>query len=721
MAKKIIVFLAAVLIVAAGTIGIWNSYDKAEQLARNESLSSQRWNVAFELENNTSLRTLPYALKAEAAGMQDAFDVLLAVECDNSVIEQRVKGVFGTYYGYWKSHVYEYVNIHTYVKDNRTNQFSGTHPELASLSEQELTEKYQIVLKLSYDAQGQLHLTEHDLVTYDWAYQFSNEMKKEIENYMSAEVREVVGDESYSEELFKLELKPITDTEMIIAVPYELEHGDSLYYAGQVYLGHAFCQFLAVYAALISAVVFLVSLFLPLSVYEKSLWLKRLLDIKFEILFVLIVLIIAPGMAMILQIAELTISGNLAELIQNFQLSGWMNELTFAVNGGLWLVYLCTVMFTALLLRWIWHKGLLCYIKENTCIAWFLGLVLAIIHWMMQLFDRLLSFDLKDSVNQLVIKIAGINLIVIVVLCCLFPIGIVLAVIYSIALFFFVRRKLRKIQSDYHSVLESAQRLSDGNFNISVDRNAGIFNSLNDALGTLKVGFQKAVGEEVKSQRMKSELITNVSHDLKTPLTSIITYVDLLKNSKTEEEKQQYIETIDHASHRLKQLIEDLFEVSKANSGNVSLHLVDADLVSLIRQVELECEEQLKEKQLEVKLQVPEDKIMLKLDSAKAFRIFDNLILNICKYAMKGTRVFITVEKLEQTVKVIFKNISEQELLFDPEEITERFVQGDKSRNAQGSGLGLAIVKSFTELHRGHFHVETDGDLFKAIVELPLH
>jgi len=295
-----------------------------------------------------------------------------------------------------------------------------------------------------------------------------------------------------------------------------------------------------------------------------------------------------------------------------------------------------------------------------------------------------------------------------------------LAILYSVALFFFLRSKLRKIQSDYQKVLQMTQRLSDGNFNVSMEQDAGIFNSMKDALGTLKIGFQKAVNEEVKSQKMKSELITNVSHDLKTPLTSIITYVDLLKTSESDEEKQQYIDTIDRASHRLKQLIEDLFEVSKVSSGNVTLNLVEADLIALITQVELECEEKLKEKQLDVKLQTSEEKIIMQLDSAKAFRIFDNLILNICKYAMKGTRVFINIEKNDTTVKVIFKNISEQELSFDPDEITERFVQGDKSRNAQGSGLGLAIVKSFTELHHGHFHIETDGDLFKAIVELPL-
>jgi signal transduction histidine kinase len=199
----------------------------------------------------------------------------------------------------------------------------------------------------------------------------------------------------------------------------------------------------------------------------------------------------------------------------------------------------------------------------------------------------------------------------------------------------------------------------------------------------------------------------------------MITYVDLLKNCQNEEERQQYIETLERNSDRLKHLIEDLFEVSKVQSGNVALNLVEVDLVSLIRQVHLECEHALNEKNLEVRINSSDDKILLQLDSAKAFRIFENLLLNISKYAMNSTRVFIDVMNLENSVKVIFKNISEQELDFNPDEITERFVQGDASRNSQGSGLGLAIVKSFTELHHGHFHVEVDGDLFKAIVELP--
>jgi signal transduction histidine kinase len=377
------------------------------------------------------------------------------------------------------------------------------------------------------------------------------------------------------------------------------------------------------------------------------------------------------------------------------------------------------VTFAAILVRWIFHKGLFVYIKENTCVAWCVQKVISLVRWLMSLFDKMMSFDLKDNTNQFVLKVVGINTVLILILCCLFPLGIILAFVYAAALFIYLKKKLGRIQSDYANVLYTTMMLSDGDFNVSVEEDAGMFNSLKRALGTLKTGFQKAVNEEVKSQRMKTELITNVSHDLKTPLTSMITYVDLLKNCQNEEERQQYIETLERNSDRLKHLIEDLFEVSKVQSGNVALNLVEVDLVSLIRQVHLECEQALNEKNLEVRINSSDEKILLQLDSAKAFRIFENLLLNISKYAMNSTRVFIDVMNLENSVKVIFKNISEQELDFNPDEITERFVQGDASRNSQGSGLGLAIVKSFTELHHGHFHVEVDGDLFKAIVELP--
>ncbi|MBR5289932.1 MAG: HAMP domain-containing histidine kinase [Erysipelotrichaceae bacterium] len=716
MVKKLLFSLWAIVLLVGAALFTVESYPKAELYAQQEGSQSSIYDVAYAFENHVSLRTLPYALKAEVTSSQDAYDVLLDVQCDDPLIATRIKGVFGVYYGYWKSHIYEYPNVHSAVKDLKTLNTAGTHQELLDQSINDLKEDYQIVIKLSYDSSGVLMIQTHDLVNFSWKNQFDDQMKKTIEQYMQSEVRSVLSEVDAS--LYDFSLSPIKDMEMVIAVPYVLETGDLLYSEGQPAFNSHFIRMLGLTVFAVSCVLFFISLFMPMRVVKEIKSLRNLLNIKFEILCVLLVLALLEGGFVMLWGAVYSVDGSLLNLLERVKMNFAQTDFIVLVNGGMWFVFYALVMFSAMLVRWIFQKGLFVYIKENTCVAWCVQKFVSLIRWMMSLFDQLMSFDLKDNTNQFVLKVVGITFIILI-LCSLFPLGLILAPMYSIALFFYLKKKLGRIQSDYANVLYTTMMLSDGNFNVSVEEDAGMFNSLKRALGTLKTGFQKAVNEEVKSQRMKSELITNVSHDLKTPLTSMITYVDLLKKCDNEEERQQYIETLERNSDRLKHLIEDLFEVSKVQSGNVVLNLMEVDLVSLIRQVHLECEEALKEKNLEVRINTSDEKILLQLDSAKAFRIFENLLLNISKYAMNSTRVFIDMMQSEDTVKVIFKNISEQELDFNPEEITERFVQGDASRNSQGSGLGLAIVKSFTELHLGHFHVEVDGDLFKAIVELP--
>lgn len=236
----------------------------------------------------------------------------------------------------------------------------------------------------------------------------------------------------------------------------------------------------------------------------------------------------------------------------------------------------------------------------------------------------------------------------------------------------------------------------------------------------MQKGFAKAVAEEAKSQNMKSELITNVSHDLKTPLTAIITYVDLLKNPKiTEEERTSYIETLDQKSQRLKVLIEDLFEVSKANSGNVTMHFMDADIVNLMKEVRVELDDRIKESTLDFRWKLPEEKILVSLDGQRTYRIFENLINNAIKYAMPYTRVYVEMTEEASEVIITFKNMSAQELSMDADDLTERFVRGDSARQSEGSGLGLAIAKSFTELQNGSFAIKVDGDLFKVTLTFP--
>ena len=189
--------------------------------------------------------------------------------------------------------------------------------------------------------------------------------------------------------------------------------------------------------------------------------------------------------------------------------------------------------------------------------------------------------------------------------------------------------------------------------------------------------------------------------------------VDIIRREKR---RREYLETLDRKALRLKALIEDLFEVSKANSRNITLDIRDVDIVSMVKQVEFEMEDKLTDAGLEVRMSLPEEKVIVPLDSQKTFRIFENLFGNIAKYALPGTRVYVNGFTAKEDVTIILKNITAQELSVSGEELTERFVRGDTSRNTEGSGLGLAIAKSFTELQSGKFRIELDGDLFKVVL-----
>ena len=246
-----------------------------------------------------------------------------------------------------------------------------------------------------------------------------------------------------------------------------------------------------------------------------------------------------------------------------------------------------------------------------------------------------------------------------------------------------------------------------------------LLEGMGSALAHSRERFAQAVNEELRSQRMKNELITNVSHDLKTPLTSIRGYVDLLRQQPPAPLAQTYLEKLDGSVGRLTALVEDLFDVSRADSGNLHLRLEPVALGELVRQVVFEHAQALQEKGLTIRMEGFQEEVMIFADSEKTCRIFDNLIRNCVKYAMPDTRVYLVLSVEEQAC-VRIKNISEHEICFDAREILERFVRGDASRSTEGSGLGLAIVRSFAAAQQGSFHVEIDGDLFKAVVKLPL-
>lgn len=286
---------------------------------------------------------------------------------------------------------------------------------------------------------------------------------------------------------------------------------------------------------------------------------------------------------------------------------------------------------------------------------------------------------------------------------------IVFTIIYIIAI---------KTVNEIGRISIESSKISAGDFDYKVSKNYQIFDRIIDNFNNIGNNLDKAVEEATKSQKMKTELITNVSHDLKTPLTSIINYSDLLnKDSSNSQKAKEYSKIIYDKSLRLKTLIEDLFEVSKASSENIQLNLEKIDFKALILQAMGEWEDKFKEKNIEFVSTLPENPLILDLDGQKISRVLDNIFSNIYKYGAEHSRVYIDLIS-DNKVKLFVKNISKYPLNISAEELMERFTRGDKSRNTEGSGLGLSIADSLINAHKGEFHIEIDGDLFKTIIIL---
>lgn len=274
----------------------------------------------------------------------------------------------------------------------------------------------------------------------------------------------------------------------------------------------------------------------------------------------------------------------------------------------------------------------------------------------------------------------------------------------------------------FTEIRDGAERIRSGELTYNLpEQGIPELKQLSATINKIADGLKNAVGSQVKAERMKAELITNVSHDLKTPLTSIITYVDLLKNEGLQSENaEKYLGIIDSKSQRLKSLTEDLFEAAKATSGNISVNFEKINVASLINQGLGELSDKVEASGLTFKTNLPTDNVMVNADGRLLWRVIENLLSNVFKYALPNSRVYIDVIPAnDETVNIIVKNISAYELNIDADELMERFKRGDASRHSEGSGLGLSIAKSLTELQGGSFSVNIDGDLFKATIELP--
>lgn len=276
-----------------------------------------------------------------------------------------------------------------------------------------------------------------------------------------------------------------------------------------------------------------------------------------------------------------------------------------------------------------------------------------------------------------------------------------------------------KIILELTEISEKAKGISEGDFNIKLRSKNKIFQNLVNNINNMKNGMEEAIDEKIKSERFKTDLITNVSHDLKTPLTSIINYTKLIKKENIQNENvKKYIDILENKSIKLKNLTEDLIDISKLSSGCEKANLEKLNFIEIVLQANGEFAEKFAKKNLCIISNFTSEEIFLNLDSNKMWRVFENIYSNIYKYALENTRVYIDVIEKENKVEFIAKNISKQELNIDANELMERFVRGDKTRTNEGNGLGLCISKELVELQGGEFNIYIEGDLFRVIIEL---
>jgi signal transduction histidine kinase len=273
-------------------------------------------------------------------------------------------------------------------------------------------------------------------------------------------------------------------------------------------------------------------------------------------------------------------------------------------------------------------------------------------------------------------------------------------------------------RTQIYEITKQVEMMRKGNMNVSIKCTNSELEELGENINHLKQGMEKAINESIKAERLKTDLITNVSHDLKTPLTSIINYTDLLKKEKIENENaKKYIDILEKKSKKLKILTEDLIEVSKISSGNETVALEKIDFKELVLQANGEFAEKFEEKNLEVISNLPKEAVIVDLDGKKMWRVLENLYQNVYKYSLENTRVYVDLIVNDHIVFTI-KNISKEKLNISPDELMERFIRGDSSRHTGGNGLGLSIAKDLSKLNGGTLSIQIDGDLFVAKIKL---
>ena len=609
--------------------------------------------------------------------------------------------------------------VHNYVDYNLPNlyYFAMVHETkekigdesleslLMSSTNSQVEEQYQYYVILEYDAVGNLkvnQLSGADFMKHSKYDSLVIDPKQEVKGYLE--------DIKLLQNYDNIPVHPIKNMTIVYAVPKVLLHYDEISRSQEYYSYWGIQEALIPISLMVIGLVFIFSCFIPVKVISKSKLVNCILSWPDETLLLTATLPFAIFIEMLPSLVFSTLNSEFTDLLHIYMTYDMVDISMMILNIFVWFLALAWIYVLCLYVKNLFKQGWKVTFTES---CWtYRGC-----RFLFRKLRKFLKVDLKEKNTKKLFFLVGIQCILLSLFCLGWFFGIIGVFIYSIVLYVLLRKYLMKTQKDYVQLFEMTEQLAEGNLEVEIDEDLGIFNAFKEEVMHIQGGFKKAVEAEVRSQRMKTDLIANVSHDLKTPLTSIITYTDLLKDEDLDKEKRaQYLETLDQKAQRLKILIEDLFEMSKASSGNITMNLQEVEVISLMKQTLLELEDKIDAANLMIRRNFPEHKVLLMLDSERTFRVFDNLILNMTKYAMPHTRAYIDIVDLEQSVQIIFRNMSANEINVDVDELTERFVRGDQARHTEGSGLGLAIAKSFVELQGGTLDIHIDGDLFKVIL-----
>ncbi len=708
--EKIIINLVVLILIVIISVGICLSYNLIKEMARREKSEINifsHYNFIQMLEEDSY--ALYYQLENKKSEEDKTpSDILLKNDLSNEGEWEKVKNeVNSNIYSYGNRLLNGINNIEYYafqktvdkendeqinvVNNNDELQILNSNDEDDELLKK-LDDEYDFYIVMNYDSHGNLSIPK--IKGTDKSEIYSN-----ISNYTTHDGVDYVN--------------YIKDTNFIYAIK-DIDSTIANYYDLGNYYHY---NYITIILCIASMFIVFCSLIIPYKFTKKLVGIKSIVKIPFEILFIGFTCIMSIFYLLGSQLAVNTMQGVLISIFQNFYANYTFNSIIIGTFNILWWMIGFYILFSFVTYtKFIFNTGLLTFIKEHTIVVKIFVGVKRIIEYVIN------NVDIREKNTKkliiVVVIVVVINAIILSIMSMFRFFGVFGIIIYSIITFSFAKRYIDDINIKYNKLLKLTNSIADGNLSVKIDEDLGILNPLKEQVEKIKKGFKKAVEKEVKSEKMKTELVSNVSHDLKTPLTSIITYVDLLKDSTLDEEKKkQYLETLDRKSQSLQNLIEDLFEISKVNSENINLNLSKVDLVYLMKQTLLELDYKIKEADLRIKTSFNKDKIIYSLDSQKIFRVFENLIINITKYSLEGSRVYIDIYESDKDIEVTLKNIAKEEIKFNSKDIMERFVRGDKSRNAEGTGLGLAIAKSFIEVQGGTFNIVLDGDLFKVIIK----